>query len=67
MVKSPTRKDRILDFFSTDFYNLYQIPTISKPLQPDDPTKAKASDHSIPVIKPKTSNNESNIKRNIIK
>ena len=67
MVKSPTRKDKILDFFSTDLYHLYQLPIITQPLQPDDPSKAKASDHSIPVIIPKSSNNEIKSKRSVIK
>ena len=35
-------------------FSFYKTPVIVPPLQPDDPSKAKASDHSIPVCAPHT-------------
>ena len=32
----------------------FKTPVITPPLQPDDPTKAKPSDHSVPVCIPHT-------------
>ena len=67
IVKHPTRKDRILDFFCTDLYELYNVPIIANPLEADDPTKAKPSDHKIPVIIPRTSENHTDVKKVVIK
>ena len=47
IVKSPTRKNKILDFICTDLYSFYQVPEVVNPLEADDNKKAKPSDHSI--------------------
>ena len=55
----PTRKGKILDFIATDLHQYYLLPEITNPLGPDNPLKAKASDHKIPIAKPKTDENKS--------
>ena len=45
----PTRKDEILDVVITNLYKYYNIPTITPPVQCDDPTTGRPSDHS-PVL-----------------
>ena len=67
IVKAPTRKNKILDFICTDLYKLYQVPEILDPLEADDPNKAKPSDHSIPLARPRTNNNQTKGKRIITK
>lgn len=65
----PTRKGKILDFISTDLYKFYQTPEILNPHEPDDPSKAKKSDHMIPIARPKSVENISsqNNKKVIVK
>ena len=43
------------------------MPIIANPLEADDPTKAKPSDHKIPVIIPRTSENHTDVKKVVIK
>ena len=59
IVTLPTRKQKILDFISTDLYSFYLTPEITSSLGPDDPSKAKKSDHLIPIAKPRTTDNNS--------
>ena len=47
-----THDDKCLDILITNLHNLYQPPDIVEACQPDDPTKAKPSDHLVPVAYP---------------
>ena len=67
IVTEATRKHKILDFLSTDLHSLYQVPIITDSLGPDDPTKAKPSDHKIPIATPKCTNLEEKGKITITK
>ena len=49
-----TRQGAILDIIIMNLSGLYKSPVVVPPLQPDDPTKAKPSDHSVPVCVPHT-------------
>ena len=63
----PTRKNKILDFISTDLHSFYQLPFITNPLGPDNSSKAKPSDHKIPIARPKSSFTECKGKKEITK
>ena len=55
LVDQCTRQDAILDIIvMNNLSRYYKSPVIAPPLQPDDPTKAKPSDHSVPVCVPHT-------------
>ena len=54
VVDQNTRKDRILDILIMNTFGYYNSPVIAPPLQPDDPLKAKPSDHWVPVCTPHT-------------
>ena len=48
-----------IDLIITDSHCLYHPPFASQPLKPDDPTKAKESDHLINILLPKSDCNVS--------
>ena len=54
LVKLPTINGVILDILITNLFGLYNEPIIAPPINPDDPLKAKPSDHSVPVSWPHT-------------
>ena len=60
-------KNKILDFISTDLFEYYNVPIIIKPLQPYNPMKAKPSDHSIPLAKPKSTHENKKEKKTFVK
>ena len=53
-VDKPTRQGAILDIILMNTFPYYSSVTIVPPIQPDDPTKGKPSDHSVPVCVPHT-------------
>ena len=55
IVCSSTYKNKKLDIILTNLHQLYQIPIIVPPVQPDDPTRGVPSDHSIPLAVPVSS------------
>ena len=52
VVDKPTRQGKILDIILMNTSAYYKTPVIVPPIQPDDPTKGKPSDHSVPVCVP---------------
>ena len=54
VVTKSTRQGQILDVIIMNLSGLYKTPIIVPPLQPDDTTTAKPSDHSVPVCFPHT-------------
>ena len=54
IVDRNTRQDKILDVIIMNTSGLYKSPLIAPPIQPDDPSTAKPSDHSVPVCIPHT-------------
>ena len=52
IVSGNTHDNKCLDVLITNLHNLYQPPRIVAACQPDDPTKAKPSDHLVPVAYP---------------
>ena len=54
IVDKPTRQGQILDVLITNLSGLYNTPYIAPPLQPDDPSAGRPSDHSVPVAAPHT-------------
>ena len=52
MVVGNTHKEKCLDILISNISTLYQPVDIVPPCQPDDPTKAKPSDHLVPVCYP---------------
>ena len=54
VVSQFTRLDATLDIIILNLSGLYNSPVIVPPLQPDDPSKGKSSDHSVPVCTPHT-------------
>ena len=50
----PSRQGAILDIIIMNLYSYYNSPVIYPPIQPDDPTKGKPSDHWVPVCTPHT-------------
>ena len=52
IVDQNTRGRKILDVLITNLYSSYKTPVIAPPVCPDNPTKAKPSDHSVPVAIP---------------
>ena len=53
-VNENTRQGSILDILIMNLSRFYNSPIIAPPLNPDDPTKAKPSDHSVPIAIPHT-------------
>ena len=53
-VDKPTRQGVILDIIIMNTFTFYNSPYIAPPIQPDDPSKGKPSDHSVPVCVPHT-------------
>ena len=51
---NPLRQGSILDIIIMNLNGYYKTPIIAPPLQPDDPDKAKPSDHSVSVCTPHT-------------
>ena len=49
-----TRQDKIIDILIMNLSKFYNSPIVAPPLNPDDPSKAKPSDHSVPVAIPHT-------------
>ena len=54
VVDKPTRNGSILDIIIMNLTSFYNSPIIDPPINPDDPTQAKPSDHSVPVCTPHT-------------
>ena len=54
VVDLSTRQGEVLDIIIMNLSSYYKSPIIAPPLQPDDPKKAKPSDHSVPVCAPHT-------------
>ena len=54
VVDKPTRQGIILDVIVMNTFTFYNSPYIAPPIQPDDPSIAKPSDHSVPVCVPHT-------------
>ena len=54
VVDKPTRQGIILDVILMNTFTFYNAPYIAPPVQPDDPSVAKPSDHSVPVCVPHT-------------
>ena len=53
-VDKATRQGSILDIILMNLYSYYNSPIIAPPVQPDDPSKGKPSDHWVPVCVPHT-------------
>ena len=49
-----TRQGAILDIIIMNLSSYFKTAVIAPPLQPDDPNKAKPSDHSVPICVPHT-------------
>ena len=49
-----TINNQILDIIIMNLSGFYNSPFIAPPIQPDDPSKAKPSDHGVPVCVPHT-------------
>ena len=54
IVGLPTINGKILDVLIMNLSCYYNSPIITPPIQPDNPDKAKPSDHSVPVSSPHT-------------
>ena len=54
IVNQNTHQGKILDVIIMNTSGLYKSPLIAPPIQPDDPSTAKPSDHSVPVCIPHT-------------
>ena len=54
VVDKPTRAGAILDVLIMNVSRFFNSPIIAPPICPDDPTKGKPSDHSVPVCTPHT-------------
>ena len=54
LVDRPTHNGSILDVLITNLSSFYVTPAIVPPIQPDNPEKAKPSDHSVAVSWPFT-------------
>ena len=54
VVDKPTINGKIIDVLIMNLSMYYNSPLIAPPLLPDDPLKAKPSDHSVPVCTPHT-------------
>ena len=53
-VDKATRQGVILDVIIMNTYPFFNSPIIAPPIQPDDPSKGKPSDHWVPVCTPHT-------------
>ena len=56
IVTKNTHGGKILDIILTNLHQFYKVPIIAPPVTPDDPSKAKPSDHSIPIAIPLSDN-----------
>ena len=54
IVDKNTRQDKIIDIVIMNTGGYYKSPIIAPPIQPDDPSSGKPSDHSVPVCIPHT-------------
>ena len=54
VVDQSTRQGAILDIIIMNLSGFYNCPIIAPPIQPDNPSKGKPSDHSVPVCSPHT-------------
>ena len=54
LVHHKTCGESIIDLIISDCHNLYHPPFSTQPLQPDDPEKAKESDHLVNLFLPRT-------------
>ena len=54
IVDKPTRQGAILDIIIMNTFTFYNSPEIAPPIQPDDATSGKPSDHSVPTCFPHT-------------
>ena len=54
VVDKNTRQGSILSVLIMNTFQYYNSPIIAPPINPDDPTNAKPSDHSVPVCTPHT-------------
>ena len=54
LVRTPTRKQEILDILLTNLYPYYNEAVIIPPVQPDIPGQGVPSDHSVPLCTPHT-------------
>ena len=54
VVDKNTRQGSILSVLIMNTFQYYNSPIIAPPINPDDPTSAKPSDHSVPVCTPHT-------------
>ena len=52
LVTKPTYQHKVLDIILTNMSNLYCVPIITPPVQPDNPQYGSPSDHSTPVAIP---------------
>jgi hypothetical protein len=52
LVTQNTHNDKCLDILIPNLHTLYQPAIIVSPLQPDNPSKAKPSDHLVPILYP---------------
>ena len=52
IVDQNTRGNKILDVLFTNLSSCYKTPMIAPPVCPDNPSRAKPSDHSVPVAVP---------------
>ena len=52
IVTKPTYKSKVLNIILTNLSNLYCVPIITPPVQPDDPQCGDPSDHSTHVAIP---------------
>jgi hypothetical protein len=54
VVNQPTINGKVLDILIMNLSMYYNCPVIAPPLCPDNPDKAKPSDHCVPVCSPHT-------------
>ena len=59
IVAHPTHGIKTIDVIITSCPDLYCVPEISDPVLPDNPQRAKPSDHKVPVARPLAATNES--------
>ena len=59
IVAHPTHGIKTIDVIITSCPDLYCVPEISDPVLPDNPQRAKPSDHKVPVARPLAATSES--------